>query len=257
MLPVALEGPCFKEGTGGRGEGPLLPSQRVCFSTWKSSCLPRSRAGSSVFAESCVWSQGWELPSAAVLPAEPWGDRVGAKGSPTWEQPTRRAFCQGRISFILFNPHHETEGCVAARLPSFFPSSLPFPLLPQREVIPFCFSFFHLFFKFYFIFIFPLFRATPTAYGGSQARSQVGAIAAGLHHSSGPCLILNPLSKTRDRTHILTDTSWIHFRCTTSGTPLFSIFLHLAFHKLCCEALSKTKMIATKPQSAILILQMG
>ena len=28
-----------------------------------------------------------------------------------------------------------------------------------------------------------LFRATPTAYGGSQARGQIGAIAAGLHHS--------------------------------------------------------------------------
>ena len=28
-----------------------------------------------------------------------------------------------------------------------------------------------------------LFRATPSAYGGSQARGHIGAVAAGLHHS--------------------------------------------------------------------------
>ena len=32
-------------------------------------------------------------------------------------------------------------------------------------------------------FFFLLFRATPAAYGGSQARAQIGAVAAGLHHS--------------------------------------------------------------------------
>ena len=32
-------------------------------------------------------------------------------------------------------------------------------------------------------FAFLLFRATPMAYGGSQARGQIGATAAGLHHS--------------------------------------------------------------------------
>ena len=34
-----------------------------------------------------------------------------------------------------------------------------------------------------------------------------------LHTSSGQCRIPNPLSKARDRTHILVDTSWIHFHC--------------------------------------------
>ena len=33
-----------------------------------------------------------------------------------------------------------------------------------------------------FVFVF-LFRAIPAAYGGSQAGGQIGAIAAGLHHS--------------------------------------------------------------------------
>ena len=34
-------------------------------------------------------------------------------------------------------------------------------------------------------FFFFLFRAAPVAYGGSQARGQVGAIAFGLHYSHG------------------------------------------------------------------------
>ena len=34
-----------------------------------------------------------------------------------------------------------------------------------------------------FYFIFLLFRATPAAYGGSQARGQIGAVAARVHHS--------------------------------------------------------------------------
>ena len=41
----------------------------------------------------------------------------------------------------------------------------------------FLFSFFFFFFFFY------LFRATPVAYGGSQGRGRIGAVAAGLHHS--------------------------------------------------------------------------
>ena len=34
-----------------------------------------------------------------------------------------------------------------------------------------------------FLFCFVLFRATPTSYGGSQARGRIGAVDAGLHHS--------------------------------------------------------------------------
>ena len=70
-----------------------------------------------------------------------------------------------------------------------------------------------------------LFRATPAAYGNSQAKGQVEselqlpayttATATqdpshvfDLHHSSWQHWILNPLSKARDRTHVLMDTSW-------------------------------------------------
>ena len=35
----------------------------------------------------------------------------------------------------------------------------------------------------YLFFLFAFSRATPTAYGGSQARGLMGAVAAGLHHS--------------------------------------------------------------------------
>ena len=50
-------------------------------------------------------------------------------------------------------------------------------------------SLFLFFFLFFFFFL--LFRAEPAAYGSSQARAQIGAVAAGLHHSharSEPCL---------------------------------------------------------------------
>ena len=36
--------------------------------------------------------------------------------------------------------------------------------------------------SFFFVYVY-LFRAAPVTYGSSQARGQIGAIAAGLHHS--------------------------------------------------------------------------
>ena len=83
-----------------------------------------------------------------------------------------------------------------------------------------------------------LFRASPTAYGGSQARGQVGATAASLHQrcsnaGSEPHLDLHhklqqhwipdPLSEATDWTQILMDTSLIRFPCATLGTPLISL----------------------------------
>ena len=41
-------------------------------------------------------------------------------------------------------------------------------------------------------FFFKLFRAAPTAYGGSQARGLIRATTASLHHSSRQRQILNP-----------------------------------------------------------------
>ena len=45
-----------------------------------------------------------------------------------------------------------------------------------------------------------------------------------LYYSSEQCWILNPLSKTRDRTLNLMNTSQIHFHCTTTVIP-YSLFL--------------------------------
>ena len=40
-----------------------------------------------------------------------------------------------------------------------------------------------------------------------------------LHHSSQQRWILNPLSEARDRTHILMDTSRVHYCLAMTGTP--------------------------------------
>ena len=83
-------------------------------------------------------------------------------------------------------------------------------------------------------FFFLLFRATHKAYMSSQARTQTGAAAAGHSHSrigSRPHLppipqlmampYTFPLSKARDQTGILVDTSCVCYQCTTMGTPTF------------------------------------
>ena len=71
-----------------------------------------------------------------------------------------------------------------------------------------------------------LFRAKPTAYGGSQGRGQIRAVASNLqdnNSNAGSELHLqptqqfmampdpNPLSKAKDRNCVLTDTSQIRF----------------------------------------------
>jgi len=78
--------------------------------------------------------------------------------------------------------------------------------------------------NFLFFLLFAFSRAAPVAYGGSQARGLIRAVAVSLHQShsnsgSQPRLrptpqlmqhkILNPLSKARDRTRNLTVPSWI------------------------------------------------
>ena len=57
-----------------------------------------------------------------------------------------------------------------------------------------------------------------------------------LQHGSRQCCFPSSLSKARDWTLILMDTSWIHFRCTTMETPVFLIrcFLwHWHFQRVC------------------------
>ena len=70
------------------------------------------------------------------------------------------------------------------------------PAAPQWELLSLSFFF--------------LFRDASTAYGGSQARGPIGAVTAGLHHSSQQRQILDPLDKVRHQTCILMGTSWAH-----------------------------------------------
>ena len=92
-----------------------------------------------------------------------------------------------------------------------------------------------LFFCFCFCFCFGLFGAVLAAHGRSQARGRIPAIATGprhshsntaseLCHSSWQCQFPGPLNEARDWTHILRDTSWIHFHCATMGIPCFLFF---------------------------------
>ena len=74
-------------------------------------------------------------------------------------------------------------------------------------------------------FFFP-FRATPAAYGSSQAKGPMWdlSLICDLHHSSRQRWILNRLSEARDQTCIFMDTSQIWFCCTMMGTPTFQTF---------------------------------
>ena len=114
-----------------------------------------------------------------------------------------------------------------------------FTILPAiYEDSNFCISLPTLFIVCLFIYLL-LFRATPVAYGGSQARGRIAATVVGLrhshsnegselclnlHHSSQQCWILNPLSETRDQTCILMNTSRV---CNplghTRNSPVFLI----------------------------------
>ena len=74
---------------------------------------------------------------------------------------------------------------------------------------------------------FGIFRASPSAYGSSQARGQIRAVVASLghshichqHHSSQQHWILNPLREARNWTGVLLDTSRVCYHWATMGTP--------------------------------------
>ena len=73
--------------------------------------------------------------------------------------------------------------------------------------------------------IYLLFRDAPVAHRSSPARGLIRAVAAGLHqshshlnHSSRQHRILDPLSKARDWTRVLMDTSWVRYCWATMGT---------------------------------------
>ena len=108
--------------------------------------------------------------------------------------------------------------------------TVPFHFQNQQWLVK---SFSHLVTLCFFVVLF--FRAALAGYEGSQARGQIGAVAApayttgtampdpscvcDLHHSLQQRWILNPLSEAKDWTCMLIDPSQIHFCCTMTGTP--------------------------------------
>ena len=95
--------------------------------------------------------------------------------------------------------------------------------------------------------VFCPFKPTPMAYGGSQARGLIGAIAASLcqspatpdpslvcdlHHSLQQRWILNPPSKTRNWTHNHIVPSQIRFCCATMETPVVNLLIRTSIQKL-------------------------
>ena len=134
----------------------------------------------------------------------------------------------------------------------YISSSFPFFILNNCFRFPFThsltkytLSFYFLFFLYLFLFffyVFRLFRATCRAYGSSQARGPIRAIAAHLHHSkhdpspvydlhrsSPQCWILNPLSKARDQTCDMWLPVGFVNHWAMRGTPL-SIFLRVTLN---------------------------
>ena len=91
---------------------------------------------------------------------------------------------------------------------------------------------FHMFYTTFFFFFFGLFRAAPAHVEVPRlgveselllptyttARSDPSHVC-DLHHSSQQHWIFNPLSRARDRTQVLMDTSWVCYCWATMGTP--------------------------------------
>ena len=109
--------------------------------------------------------------------------------------------------------------------------------------------------KNFFFFFFCLFRATPRhmevpklgvelelqppAYTTATATPDPSYIC-DLHHSSQQHEILNPLSKARDWTSNLSVPSWICFRCTMTGTPIWQYLTNWKLDTFCKAAIPLT-----------------
>ena len=73
------------------------------------------------------------------------------------------------------------------------------------------------------------------AYTTATARPDLSLIG-NLHHSSGQCRILNPLSEARDGICVLTNAHQIRFHWVTMGTPLIYL-MNVSWLPTMCEVL--------------------
>ena len=74
-----------------------------------------------------------------------------------------------------------------------------------------------------------------------------------LHHSSWQCRIADILSKARDGTQNLMDTSWICFHCGTTGTPFIPLFLKFLNHPP--PKKTRSSLMAQQVKDLVLSLQ--
>ena len=98
-------------------------------------------------------------------------------------------------------------------------------------------SFFYFLFLF-FCFLWPYLKHMEVPRQGVKLELQLPATAmpdlslvCNLHHSLQQCWIPDPLSEVRAQTHILMDSSWIYFHCTTAVAP-FIFFSIMVYHRI-------------------------
>ena len=129
----------------------------------------------------------------------------------------------GTLSFMIENiSFTSVQKWLRSRLP-FLPSLL---LSTASQVLTSNVTFYLFYFYFYFIYFFvflgPYLWPMEVPRLGTEQELQLLAYTIAtvmpelshicdLHHSSQQCWILNPLSKSRDRTHVLVDASWAHY----------------------------------------------
>jgi len=131
---------------------------------------------------------------------------------------------------IFFGCTHGIQKFLGKGLNPFY-SSDPNPCMWQCWIFIHCITR-QLLLVVFFVCLF--FRASPMAYGSSQAKGWIRATAAGLHHSRSnvgselhlwptpqlmAMLDLYPLTEARDWTRVLMDASWIHYSWAMMGTP--------------------------------------
>ena len=163
-----------------------------------------------------------------------WGLKVGLGRG--WEEES----CWMKTGGII--TQRRVSGCWATKRTKEQKS--PFMVMFQDNttfmyylrIYNFLFYLFIYLFIYFWLFVFS--RAAPAAYGGSQARGPIRAVAASLrqsHNNTGSKLHLRPTPQlmARSLTHWVTRNlmvpSWIHSCCSTMGTPCFTIIYALIY----------------------------
>ena len=145
-------------------------------------------------------------------------------------RPRIRSVPQLQPVLKLWQGEHLNQLCLAGIKPApSAPETLRIPLRHSGK--KYCLQFFVCLFCF--LGPHPQYTEIPRVGGTSELHLPAYATATAtrilsqvwdLHHSSRQRQMPDPLSEARDGTCILIDTSWIHFCCITTGTPVCGNF---------------------------------